>query len=44
MITQVKRLEKSGDSDDTKDELVTNIETIFKEGTTDMVDKKEKKP
>ena len=30
----------SGDMDDIKKALVTTIETVFKEGTTDTVDKK----
>ena len=42
MIIQVKRLEKSGDLDDTKEALVFTIDTFVKEGNTDMVDKKGK--
>ena len=34
----------NGEFDDTKKALVTTIDTIVKEGTTDIVDKKEKKP
>ena len=32
----------SGDLDDTKNKFVTNTYTVYKEGNTDMVDKKGK--
>ena len=37
-----KAIKASGDLDDTNKALVTNIDTVVKEGTTNMVDKKGK--